>query len=278
MDEHDEVLEVTEHDIDAAWGEEEISDGVEHEEAVEAPPADAQPKAEENPPAVEKGKEDTKADQPEESFSLKHLSETKTVNRDEVVALAQKGMDYDRIRQERDQLRQYRQEADPALGLIKSYADRSGMDVAGYIDFVRKQELMAQGVNEPTAAAQVEVEKRQAALDAQNAEAEAMRQQQEREQQEERKRSESRARDMDAFLSAYPTVKPDDIPPTVWERVAAGESLMGAYTMHRNKELESQLAAERQNKQNQRRSPGSLSTGMEGSKKDDIDSVWYADD
>lgn len=40
---------------------------------------------------VEKGAGD-------ESFTLRHLGETKNVGRDEVIALAQKGMDYDRIR------------------------------------------------------------------------------------------------------------------------------------------------------------------------------------
>lgn len=39
------------------------------------------------------------APEPEsESFTLRHLGETKSVGREEVIALAQKGMDYDRIR------------------------------------------------------------------------------------------------------------------------------------------------------------------------------------
>lgn len=42
-------------------------------------------------PRAEKGAE-------AESFTLRHLGETKSVGRDEVIALAQKGMDYDRIR------------------------------------------------------------------------------------------------------------------------------------------------------------------------------------
>ena len=42
-------------------------------------------------PRAEKGAGD-------ESFTLRHLGETKSVGRDEVIALAQKGMDYDRIR------------------------------------------------------------------------------------------------------------------------------------------------------------------------------------
>lgn len=37
-------------------------------------------------------------------FELKHLGETKNVNRDEVVTLAQKGMDYDRVTEKNTQL------------------------------------------------------------------------------------------------------------------------------------------------------------------------------
>lgn len=47
------------------------------------------------------------ADQPGdvgESFTLKHLDEVKNVSRDEVVTLAQKGLDYDRIRTKLDHL------------------------------------------------------------------------------------------------------------------------------------------------------------------------------
>ena len=41
----------------------------------------------------------------EETFPLKYMDEIRTVNREEVTTLAQKGMDYDRVRSERDQLR-----------------------------------------------------------------------------------------------------------------------------------------------------------------------------
>jgi hypothetical protein len=50
-----------------------------------------------------------------QAFTLKHLDEVRTVGRDEVVKLAQQGMDYERVRSERDQLRKYREEIGPAL-------------------------------------------------------------------------------------------------------------------------------------------------------------------
>lgn len=195
-----------------------------------------------------------------ETFTLKHLDEVRQVGKEEVVSLAQKGLDYDRIRTERDELRQYRQEADPALALVKGYAEKNAMTVGEYIDYCRRQELVAQGVNEPTARAQVELEKRQARMEAQTrAEAEAQRRQ-EAILQQARERQESRKRDMTAFLEAFPGVKGEDVPREVWAKVAAGESLVTAYTMYQNQQLQLQLAAQRQNRENAARTPGSMST------------------
>lgn len=269
-------------ELEAAWAEEEdamVEDGA-HETADQ--PEDAQQQADqpadpetETPP--EQPAEEQRADQPQ-LFTLKYRGEAIQVTQDEMVALAQKGRDYDTVRQERDQLLQYRQEADPALELVRSYAQRNGMTVGDYLDYCRRQELLAQGVNEQTANAQIAVEKQQAALQRQNAEAEAARRQQEAEADQARQRQEAQRKDFAAFLGAYPGVKTTEIPKEVWEKVAQGESLVSAYTMHRNRQLEAELAAERQNRKNQQRTTGSLSDPAGGDKKDDIDRWWNEDD
>lgn len=267
MDEN-ENLTVDENEIDAAWAEDETpaEDGQGAEERPAEPPA--QQRQEERP---------AEAEEPER-FTLKNRDETRTVTRDELVAMAQKGWDYDTVRQERDQLRQYRGEADPALALVKGYAQRNGMSVEQYIDTVRKQELLAQGVSEQTAETQIGLEKQQAALREQNAEAEQARQRQEAILERARQQQEARKQGMLDFLKTYPGVKPQDIPREVWERVAGGESLVSAYTLHQNKRLEAELAAERQNKQNRQTTPGSLAASAEGDVRTDIDKWWYEDD
>lgn len=269
-------------ELEAAWAEEEdamVEDGA-HETADQ--PEDAQQQADqpaapetETPP--EQPAEEQRADQPQ-LFTLKYRGEAIQVTQDEMVALAQKGRDYDTVRQERDQLLQYRQEADPALELVRSYAQRNGMTVGDYLDYCRRQELLAQGVNEQTANAQIAVEKQQAALQRQNAEAAAARKRQEAEAIQARQRQEAQRKDFAAFLGAYPGVKTTEIPKEVWEKVAQGESLVSAYTMHRNRQLEAELAAERQNRKNQQRTTGSLSDPAGGDKKDDIDRWWNEED
>lgn len=279
-----ENITVNEADIDAAWAEDdgpgtaEADDGRMEQKPEADPQPGAAPPAQEAPAAPEGQKEKPAEADPPELFTLKNRDETRQVTREELVSMAQKGWDYDTVRQERDQLRQYRQEADPALTLVRSYAQRNGLSVEQYIDLVRKQELIAQGINEQTAEAQISVEKQQAAMQAQAAEAEAVRQRQQAAEDRARQQSEARKQGMLDFLRAYPAVKPADVPKEVWERVAQGESLTAAYTMHRNRQLEAELAAERQNRQNQQNTTGPLNSPREGDTRSEIDKWWYEDD
>lgn len=279
-----ENITVNEADIYAAWAEDdgpstvEADDGRMERKPEADPQPEAAPPAKEAPAAREEQEEKPAEADPPELFTLKNRDETRQVTREELVSMAQKGWDYDTVRQERDQLRQYRQEADPALTLVRSYAQRNGLSVEQYIDLVRKQELIAQGINEQTADAQIRVEKQQATLQAQAAEAEAARQRQKAAEERARQQSEARKQGMLDFLRAYPSIKPADIPKEVWERVAQGESLVSAYTMHRNRQLEAELAAERQNRQNQQNTTGPLNSPREGDTRSEIDKWWYEDD
>ena len=250
----DENMETIQAEIENEWAENEtVTENPEPETRAQenaeqtVEPAQQEPAQQEEPPA----------DQPE-LFTLKNRDETKQVTRDELVAMAQKGWDYDHIREERDQLRQYRQEADPALELVKSYAQRSGMNVADYLDYCRRQELMAKGMTEQDAAQKVTMEKERADLDRQRAEIQAYQQQQNSIARKAQEQAQARQRDIEAFYRAYPGVDPKGIPQEVWNEVKNGESLTNAYTRYENRRLQAELAAERQNRDNRAKAPGSL--------------------
>lgn len=218
------------------------------------------------------------ADQPKETepavpelFTLKNRDETRQVSRDEMIALAQKGWDYDTVRAERDQLRQYRQEADPALAVIQSYARRNGMDVPQYLDFCRKQELMRGGMTEQDAAVKLGMEKERAALDARQAEIQASAQRQAQEA------AQARRRDIELFCRTYPGVDPKTISREVWEAVKGGDTLTNAFTKHENRRLTAELAAEQQNRANRLRTPGALGANS-GAEWDEMDRLWSEDD
>ncbi len=267
-----ENMEVMDSAIDSEWDE----PAAEPETPGVEAPADQQelPQAQaaQDPPQQEQPKAD-----PPELFTLKNRDETRQVTREELVAMAQKGWDYDNVRQERDQLRQYRQEADPALALVKAYAERSGMDVAAYLDFCRKQELMAGGMTEEAAKEKVSMEKERAAIDAQRAELRAQQEQRDAAARQQQERARARRKDIEAFFTAYPGVDPKAIPQEVWGAVQKGDTLTNAYTMYENRRLSAELAAERQNKANQAKAPGSLG-GNSVTEADEIDRLWAEDD
>lgn len=251
MEENREVLEQAEDaEMDGVWSE----DGA--ETGREAP----EERAEQEAPAAPQ----------EELFTLKNRDETRQVNRDELVAMAQKGWDYDTVRAERDRLRQFRSEAGPALEMVKANAQRNGMTVPDYLDHCRKQDLMRTGLDERTAAQTLQIEKQQAELD-------ARRQQENSLIQRVRAQQAGRRQDMERFLQTYPTVKAESIPNQVWAQVARGVPLVSAYAMHENQQLKAELAAERQNRANRLRTPGALGANS-GAEWDELDRMWAEED
>lgn len=257
MEENLEVLEqAAEPDIDSAW------------EDDSAPAAQEEPAREETNGAP--GKAEGCEGRDNELFTLKNRDEKRQVTRDELVAMAQKGWDYDTVRAERDQLRQYRRETGPALEMVQANARRNGMTVPEYLDHCRKQDLMRGGLDERAAAQTIQIEKQKAELD-------ARRQQENSLIQRVRAQQAGRRQDMERFLQAYPAVKAESIPKEVWVQVSRGVPLVSAYAMHENRQLKAQLAAERQNRANRLRTPGGLGANS-GAELDELDRMWAEDD
>lgn len=272
MDENMEVMDMTDEQVDAAWNDSDTADQPEAEQTEQQKPEPNEPPAgqPEQPATQEK---EQPADQPE-LFTLKNRDETRQVTREEVTALAQKGWDYDTVRQERDQLRQYRQEADPALELVKSYAQRNHMSVPEYLDYCRRQELMAGGMSEQAATERLSLEKERTELDRQRSQLDEQKRAEEDKIRQVQEQAQARQRDIQAFYQAYPGVDPKAIPQEVWNAVREGQSLTNAYTMHENRRLQAELAAERQNRHNSAASPGSLGGEGADSKASLIARYW----
>ena len=270
--------------LDLAWDSDE--DGMDYvpEEEAKEQPADQQEEPEQK-------QEDPKADQPGEPstqepelFTLKNRDEQRQVTREELIAMAQKGWDYDQVRQERDQLRQYREQNGQAVELLEGIARKNGMDLRGYLNEVQKRELMQTGMSEAEAGRELQMRQREEQVRKGQAELEAARQK-EADAQNQAREKESRIRnDISGFLKAYPGVKPADIPKEVWDRVNGGETLVAAYARHeaaqlkaKAEQLEAEVAALKQNQSNAQRTPGSLG-GNSGTELDEIDRLWNDDD
>lgn len=218
--------------LEQAWTEEEAEErsgtGLDTAEAWEE-------EAGEGAPARAEGTDQS------QSFTLKHLDKVHSVGKEEMVKLAQQGLDYERVRAERDRLRGYRSETGPLLEQMQADARRLGMTPEQYLELCR-------GGNGESGRAPEggRPELRQARQQG----------------------------DMRSFLLRYPEVTPEEIPPQVWAAVRRGEGLTEAYTLYRSSRLEADLAAERQNRSNERRSTGSLVSGDDGLHQSELDRWW----
>lgn len=268
--------------LDSAWEDED--GGFEMEDEAQTPEAD-QPEGEQQPADQPTAPEteadpasvtDSTADQPE-MFEIVYRGQREQLTREQMIINAQKGRDYDTVRAERDALKAEQAASAGAMELVKGYAQRMGMDVPQYLDWCRKQELLRGGLDEKQAEQTMQMEKRQADLDEREARLQAEQAQRDSVIQKAREEQAKRRADMQAFLKTYPDVKPDKISPEVWQRVAAGDSLVNAYTMSENARLQAELAAERQNRETRSRSPGSLAANS-GTEMDELDRLWAEDD
>ena len=186
--------------------------------------------------------------------------EKKTLTRDEAIANAQKGMNYDHVYA---QLEKYRAaEADrkadtDALSELDQTAQLMGMDRAGYLDFLRQQRRQAEidritreGVAEPYAEQVYELkqahdkgQERIAAL--------------EKELQTFRDRDIRREQWSKFFANHTDIGSFEELPDEVKSEIAAGTEPEAAYSKWEVKSLREQLAHQKQAQKNAETAPGS---------------------
>lgn len=249
-------------------GDGEVSEGGEEDGAADGEEDAAAEGSEE---AEDKGKEGGETSEAEgdhaeggdveqpERYVLKHLDETREVGRDEVVALAQQGLDYARIRRRADEYEAF---------LKEIAGDRPVVEV---MDSVRAERLVKeQGIDRQTALARVKFEREKAAFESENAE-----------RAEQVKRDEQRQKDLAAFAAARPDVKAHEIPREVWADFRDGISLIDAYGRFENKQLrervkvlETEVAAAKQNTINKERAAGSRASAGRRKETDPFDDGW----
>lgn len=257
--------------------EEETEPASETEGAQSAPDGGAAETAAEAGAEAQTETTEQKADAPEKTWTLRHMDETKNVGEAEMVTLAQKGMDYDRIRAKYD-------ESKPAMEILSIFAKQKGVSVADYVSFLRTEAKKADGLSEAEARRSIELEDREAAVTAREAEQAAERQAAEQANAAANAAAQRRKADIDEFAREYPDVarNPDAIPKEVWDAVAAGSSLTVAYAKYTAKQAREEaertrIAAQaaQQNVKNAARSTGSMqSAGQNAGGRDPFLEGW----
>ena len=204
-------------------------------------------------PEVPDGENQTPREQPEqETFQLKVNKQQRLCSREEVIALAQKGADYDRVKQQLETSRKTVEQNRHIMDTLEDLADQEGVSMDGLLERLRLEKMKKDGLSD--------VEARERLL-------------RQRLEQENRTLREQAGlavpmrmgRDLEAFRQLYPQVElSGEILEGVLEDVRSGMSLTGAHQRYalaqkdaQIEALQQQLRAQQQNKQNLAASPGS---------------------
>lgn len=249
----------------------------------ETPAAEEPGEAEQEEPASDPG---AGAESVPERFMLKHLGEEKDFSRDEVTTLAQKGLDYDRIRTERDSMRTEMPALREAMSFLKELAADSNTSVEQLIEDVRTRKLMARETNEgrtiTETGAREQIRREKAARDKDNTPADRAEPVQESvpaEPEAAAQPARNVTADIRRFALTYPEVKATDIPQAVWDGYRAGKGdLVALYAITENAALRQKVAALEQNEKNRGRSAGSVKSAGTRSAKSTLQEVWDAYD
>lgn len=227
----------------------------------------------------EEEKKEEEADQ--QTFDLRYLGETKTVTREEVITLAQKGLNYDKVVQERNDMRAEHSKLKGYESFLEELAREGGLTIDALMDETRAETLaQREGIDKSVALQRVKLDRDKKAFQAEKQKATA-------DQQAEVAARQRQEDNFLRFIKAYPDVDPKTIPQEVWKAYGDGADLVNTYAAYENKQLkerlkeaESALETERQNAKNKERSIGSQkSSGSDSHKKTDpIDDDWYSGD
>ena len=240
-------------------------------ESAETPNEGTQPPADaEQAPQTQQTEAETVDARPQ-TWELRHMGEVRQANEAEMVALAQKGMDYDRIRSQYDEFK-------PVMEMVNRFANQQGLNTKDYISMLRAQAKQAEGLSEADARRSVELEDREAVVAAAEAERQAQQDAVAQAQRAEAEAASRRQADIQEFQQTFPEAAkdPNSIPPQVWAEVRGGSSLVAAYARYAVQQARQdaatakrETASVQQNQKNADRSTGSMKSAGDGLKSKD---------
>lgn len=240
-------------------------------ESAQTPEEDTQPPADAEQAAQTQQTEAATVDARPQTWELRHMGEVRQANEAEMVALAQKGMDYDRIRSQYDEFK-------PVMEMVNHFANQQGLNTKDYISMLRAQAKQAEGLSEADARRSVELEDREAVVAAAEAERQAQQDAMAQAQRAEVEAASRRQADIQEFQQTFPDAAkdPNSIPPQVWADVRNGSSLVAAYARYAVQQARQDVAAAQretasvqQNQKNADRSTGSMKSAGDGLKSKD---------
>lgn len=279
MEDNNEVLdqeaEETSEELDAfdeEWADEEPNDDdfdlsddndtEDNEPAEDAQPEEEVTDEESTEPESETEEQGEETEERNQLFEINYLGNKEQLTLEQMTELAQKGRDYDHVRQERDNLKS---ETGRQLAFLKKLADKSGVSVDEQIDLTEAMWLVDEEAEKGNTITETEA---------------LLRVQRGRKDQpaEETPAEPEYHPEVAKFLKAFPEVKAEDIPQEVWDRTRElGGDLLGAYRDWKDQQTQKEIASYKQqlqNKKNEQRSTGPRSSAGANRQKDAFDEGW----
>lgn len=258
----------------------EFADEADQPEAEEEPEPTEEKTAEESsdPETEEEPVEEKQPETEAKSFKLKHLDEEIEVDEAKVVELAQKGMDYDRIREKYNGINAEMPRYKEYESFLNELAAGANQTIEELIDSSRARMLIAKEQSEGRTMGEAEAmlrvqrqRKTAAAAPAEDAKDETA------EVKEEPKIDEQAVRKQQFrdLIQAFPDIKADEIPKEVFEEAQKSGNLFVAYSNYRMKLLAEENKKLKQEQKNRQRATGSMQSKGAAPKKDKFDELWY---
>lgn len=198
-------------------------------------------------------------------YNLKFLGEERKVSFDEMREYAEKGMNYDHVKEERDALREKTkniEELEAASTFLKELAESGGTSVEELMEstrarlLVQKAEAEGKELSEEDARAQVRAKNTKPDTPpVMSAE-------------------EKRQDAIQRFIQLYPGIKSESIPQSVWDEAERLGDLIGPYQKYESQKLRDEIATLKQNNKNRERSTGSRRTVGATTPKDAFEEGW----
>lgn len=285
MDENNNEVEVEVSDedlagFDDAWDEEEETSSNEDagDESDDRPVAeeDSDEQPEGQPEADHEEQPEETSEEPEEPgaetetanqrFKIKYNGAEEEYDLDQMTVLAQKGRDYDHVREDRDSMRGKYGKYE---GFLQKLADKAGVSIEEQIDLTEAMWLMDEEAEKGNSLTEAE-----ALLRVQRNRNAAS------EKQQEEKQPTKADEEVARFMREYPGVKYEDIPQEVWAEANQTGELVAAYRGYELKQLKAEnekLKQAAKNERNAQRSTGPLKTSGNSKKLDDFDEGWNSE-
>lgn len=215
-----------------------------------------------------------------ETFTLKYKGQEEQYTREQLMELAQKGRDYDGLREDRDRLRDHH----PALELIDRYAARNNMTREQYLEFAQRradEDEAAPVVRQLMEAGTPEAVARELALRRlQETRGQARRQQelqaaQTREEQQRNAEAEKQAgyRALVDYANQN-GIDLSQLPQEVLRDINAGMKPLEAYLRYENASLRLERSQREQNEKNKDKNPGRVNDKAPAAVKDPFDDAF----